>query len=200
MRTRLLLRIAMLALLLNLTGCPRQLVQPYDNRLLDDAETLYRETAAMIDRGIRVSPANDAARAAIAAPETHAGHASQFRPDYASAISTVDVMLLRALASQQSVSPVGERLQTRINSLLDEALPSACAELQADMAALAGPRLTIANLVDLKCLLIRWQAQHEDPTLTRQTLILKQSNWALRKSALFKAVLSIETAERAKSE
>ena len=94
----------------------------------------------------------------------------------------------------------GERLQTRINSLLDETLPSACAELQAEMAEVAASRLTIANLVDLKCLFIRWQAQHNDPGLTQQTGILKRSNWALRRSALFKAVLSIETAERSKAE
>ncbi len=200
MRTTPYLRAATLALFLILAGCTRQLVQPYDARLLDDAEAFYRNAAAMIDYGATVSPANDDARAAIDEPDLHEGHASNFRAHYASAISEVDVMLLRALASQQQISTVGERLQTRINGLLDEALPSACAELQAEMADVATRRLTVANLVDLKCLLIRWQAQHEDPALTRGSFILKRSNWALRKSALFKAVLSIEMAERAKAE
>ena len=88
------------ALILILAGCARQLVQPYDARLLDDAHTLYREASAMIAYGELVSPPDDATRAAIDDPESHDGHATQFRAHYASMLTEVDVMLLRALATQ----------------------------------------------------------------------------------------------------
>jgi hypothetical protein len=180
-----------------IAGCTITLVAPYDEKLVTDTEALFKKASTMIDDGIAKSPRTDAERAAITTPEAHPAHMSQFDGRYNSLGTDADALILRAVARSRDVGPVGEKLQSKINALIEEALPSQCEDIESELGVSA-PSLTVKNFLDLKCLLVRWKAQHADPKLTQDTRILKRSNWELRKSAIFSAALAIERAETSK--
>jgi hypothetical protein len=188
-----------------LAGCTTTLVQPYDDKLFTDTEALFKKASAMIDDGFASSPRTDDERNALKAMAgktgkplaEHPGHVSKFEPRYNELATDSDALILRALSSSFEVGPVGNRLQAKIDRLIEESIPSACPDQDAEFQGLTAS-LTVRNYIDLKCLLTRWKAQHNDSALTESTGILKRTNWELRKSTLFNAILVIQRAEAAK--
>jgi hypothetical protein len=191
------------ALLLHAAGCATTLVQPYDEKLLTDTEALFKRTSAMIDDGIAKSPRTDEERATLRGATgatslaRHPAHAAKFESRYNKLATDADALILRALAHGDGASPRGDALQAKIEKLVVDRLPSACPEADAEFAAMSSS-LTVRNYVDLKCILVKWREQHSDPALTDSTGILKRSNWELRRSTLFAAVLVIQRAEMSK--
>jgi hypothetical protein len=53
----------------------------------------------------------------------------------------------------------------------------------------------VKNFVDLKCVIMRWQARHRDEAIADGTRILKRSDWQGRKRRIFNAILAIRRAE-----
>jgi hypothetical protein len=194
-----LLRLALAAsCALFLASCTVTLVQPYDERLLNDTEEVFKKASALIDAGIASSPTTDGERATISDASEHPGHVSKFSDRYASLSTDADALIVRALAGSRAVDPIGDELQTGIEELIEQALPSACDELQEELA-IRTPSLTVKNYLDLKCIFVRWKAQHADPDFTQHTQVLKKVNWELRRSAVFSAVLAIQSAEMSKA-
>lgn len=189
------------------TGCAVTLVQPYDEKLLADTEALFKKASTVIDDGIAKSPKTENERnhlkAAASTPNSvtplasNPAHFTQFESRYNDLTVDVDALILRSLSKAAEVGPLGQKLQKRIEDLINQAIPSACDDLQSEFGAMTSS-LTVMNYVDLKCLLIRWKAQHGDVTVTNGTGILKKVNWELRKSAVFAATLAIEQAETSK--
>ncbi|MBA4287153.1 MAG: hypothetical protein C0434_16675 [Xanthomonadaceae bacterium] len=182
----------------SLAACVPTLVQPHDPALVAGVESLYATAATMIDDGVAASPRTDAEREAIRPATASAGHFSRFASRYDALIRASDLMILRAMAGGAAIDGTGEKLQGRIEQLIENAIPSVCAELTETFDALGASSLTVRNHVDLKCLLTRWKEQHADPALTRGSLILKRANWESRRASLFRVVLAIQRAELAK--
>jgi hypothetical protein len=180
------------------SGCPTRLVAPYDEKLLTDTEAIFKTAASMIDDGIGNSPNTDSERSGIKEPESHPAHISKFEGRYAALATDADALILSAL-SKNDVDRIGEKLQGQINDLIEKSLPSQCDNIEQELA-ISTNSLTVKNYIDLKCLLVRWKAQHSDPKLTRNTGILKRSNWELRKTAIFSAILAIQKAESSKKQ
>ena len=206
-RLRLRFTSALAFTLIFLSACTVTLVQPYDEKLLTDTESLFKKASAMVDDGQLVSPRTDDDRrkvkAAAILPKdptplvAHPAHASQFAKRYNELQTDADALILRALSKNQGTSPIGERLQLKIEKLIEESIPSNCPETDSEFSNLTAS-LTVKNYVDLKCILVNWKHQHSDPKLTEDTEILKKSNWELRRSTLFASVLAIQSAETAK--
>lgn len=176
-----------------LAGCPITLVQPYDEKLFTDTETFYKEAAGMIDEGMSVSPRTDDERLAIKQPEKSPAHFTAFAPKYHALLNESDALLMRAIAGSGKLDTTGLRINEKIGELIGNQLPSTCEELDREFQN--SPSLTVKNYVDLKCFLVRWRAQHQDPKLTQETLILKKANWEGRKIVMFNAVVAIQKAE-----
>lgn len=195
-------RSRMLAFCLSMTslvGCATTLVQPYDQKLVDDTEAIFKDAAAMIDDGVQVSPMTDEARKAIRNPSGNPAHLSKFEDRYQKLATSTDLLILRALAQSRGVDAIGQRLQDKVSDLVDQQLPSQCEELEREFGA-PGASLTVRNYVDLKCIFVRWHDQHADMVVTEGTQILKKGNWELRKSTVFNAVLAIQRAESSKKQ
>ncbi|EPU3919142.1 hypothetical protein [Aeromonas hydrophila] len=178
-------------------GCAVTFVQPYDEKLLTDTEAIFKKASSMIDEGIANSPKTDNQRGAIKKPESHSAHVSKFEGRYAALSTDADALILRALSKAEEVDRIGQKLQGHINDLVENSLPSQCDDIEKELG-LNTTSLTVKNYIDLKCLIVRWKAQHSDPTLTKGTGILKRTNWELRKSAIFSATLAIQKAETSK--
>jgi hypothetical protein len=178
-------------------GCAVTLAQPYDEKLLTDTEAIFKKASSMIDDGIANSPKTDDERAAIPKPESHPAHASRVEGRYASLSTDADALILRALSKSEEVDRIGQKLQDQINDLVEKSLPSQCDDIEKELG-LATTSLTTKNYIDLKCLIVRWKAQHSDPKLTKNTGILKSTNWELRRSTIFSATLAIQKAETSK--
>lgn len=180
-----------------LSGCAVTVLQPYDEKLIDDTEAIFKNASAIIDDGINVSPKTDAERQAIPNKEAHAGHASKFNAKYDALSTDADALILRALSKSGSIDKLGNDVQKKITDLIDKELPSNCSDIEADLGVTT-ESLTVKNYIDLKCLLIGWKHQHSDDVLTDNAKILKKSNWETRKSTIFSAILAIEKAELSK--
>lgn len=178
-------------------GCAVTLVQPYDEKLLTDTEAIFKKASSMIDDGISNSPKTDEDRSVISKPERHLAHASKFEGRYSELSTDADALILRALSKADDVDRIGQKLQVQIIKLVDESLPSQCDDVEKDLGVIT-TSLTVKNYIDLKCLIVRWKAQHSDPDLTKRTGILKRVNWELRKSTIFSAILAIQKAETSK--
>lgn len=179
------------------SGCAVTLLQPYDEKLLTDTESVFKKASAMIDDGIANSPKTDDERSAIQATADHPAHASKFEARYAALGTDADALILRALSKSQDVDDAGEKLQKKINELVESSLPSQCDDIEGELGV-STSSLTVKNYIDLKCVFVRWKAQHSDAKLTRNTGILKKTNWELRKSAIFSVTLAIQRAETSK--
>jgi hypothetical protein len=195
-----------LGLLLAVGGCAVTLVQPYDEKLITDSESLFKKASAMVDDGFQASPRTDEARAQIRLDSTrpgagplsaHPAHFAQFERRYNEILTDSDALILRSLSKSQEIGTVGIRLQKKIEALIEEAVPTNCPEMDAEFSQMTSS-LTVRNFVDLKCLLAGWKAQHANQRVTQDTSILKQVNWELRRSTLFSAVLAIQSAETSK--
>lgn len=184
-------------LLLFVTACTTRLVQPYNEKLLNDTEAFYKKAATMIEEGKAVSPKTDEERAAINKPSEHPAHISAFDPKYDVLIVDSEALILRAMSGSQEIGTTGKAIQNKINELIEASLPSQCPELQAELGKVS---LTVGNFVDLKCLILKWRADHGDGKLTKGTGILKKANWEGRKVVLFDTILAIQMAEGFKKE
>jgi len=193
------LRVLAASLLLALLpGCAARLVQPYDAQLVDGTEEIFKTASAVIDDGFIASPRTDAERAAIRKPETSDAHFLKFQPRYDALIRQTDLLILRSMAGSNGIDPLGQKLQGKVEQVIESAVPSVCQDLTQTFNDLGATSLTVKNFVDLKCLLSRWKDQHQDPQLTRGSLILKKANWEGRRQSLFEIVLPIERAELSK--
>jgi hypothetical protein len=193
MRVNAAARSAIVALLALLTSaCPATLVQPYDEKLVSDTEAIYKKAATMVNEGEAVSPRTDDVRRQIKEPAKHAGHFSAFAARYDALIVDADALILRGMAGSGGVDKIGRRIQDKIEDLIADAVPSACDDLEQEFK---GATLTVKNYVDLKCILVRWKAQHSSSDETDKTLILKKANWEGRRRIFFNAVLAIQQAE-----
>ena len=178
--------------LLLVTACTLTLVQPYDETLFNDTEAFYKKAAAMIEEGRIVSPTTDDQRAAIAKPAEHPAHISAFESKYDALIVDSEALILRAIAGSQEIDAAGQAIQRKIDEIIEASLPSKCPELEEEVGKVS---LTAKNFVDLKCLILKWRADHGDKELTKGTSILKKANWEARKVVLFNTIMAIQKAE-----
>jgi hypothetical protein len=184
-------------MVLSITGCTTRLVEPYNEKLLNDTEAFYKKAATMIEEGRTASPGTDEQRDAISSPARHPANVSAFESKYSALVVDSETLILGAMAGDKEISSAGTVIQGKINELIEETLPTRCPELRNELGK-AG--LTAANLVDLKCLILTWRGEHGDKTLTRGTGILKKANWEGRKLVLFNTILAIQKAESFKKE
>jgi hypothetical protein len=184
-------------MVLSITGCTTRLVQPYNEKLLNDTEAFYKKAATMIEEGRAVSPKTDEQRDAISSPARHPANVSAFGPKYDALVVDSETLILGAMTGDKEISSAGKAIQGKITELIEETLPTQCPELRTELGKLG---LTAANFADLKCLILKWRAEHGDETLTRGTGILKKANWEGRKVVLFNTILAIQNAESFKKE
>ncbi|BBO70309.1 hypothetical protein DSCA_42390 [Desulfosarcina alkanivorans] len=191
-------RLLLLAFLVSVfsAGCVKTLVAPYDENLVASTEAFYVKAAGIVEEGRSVSPRTDQERAAITNPAAHKGHFSKFEARYSDLIVDAEALILRAMASSDQIDIAGQKLQQKLDELIESNIPSVCAGLS---DAFGQTSLTAGNYIDLKCIVTRWKAQHADPSLTRDTLILKKANWDGRKNLIFNAILAIQKAEAFKN-
>lgn len=180
-------RLASVLPVLMLAACTTTLVQPYDEKLVNDTEQLYKKAAAMVDDGIAKS-----ALEAKGPPASRPGHVSRFDARYRDLATDTDVLILQALAKSDT-SRVGEKLQKKVEELISSNLPSLCEDLTTQFQA-ESSSLTVMNYVDLKCIFMNWQRQHESD----KDGVLSKTTWELRKGTLFNATYAILKAESVK--
>jgi len=183
--------IAAAFILFLLTGCGTVIVQPYNAGLVDKTEAIYRKGAEMILQGWAVSPMTDTQRAAMARMTNNPASYSRFEPLYDELILDSEILILRAMSGSMDIGAAGEKIQTRVEELIEADVPSICPDLQARFSSIS---LTARNYVDLKCLFLRWKQQHKERG------ILKKANWEGRKIALFDVIYAIDRAESFKKE
>lgn len=178
-------------LVLSLSACSVKLVQPFDEKLINDTEAFYKKGAEMIIEGQAASPKTDKDRDSITDPDQNPAHFSKFESKYDALITDSEVLILRAMSSSQEIDSAGQAIQEKIEELIKAAVPTNCPDLQSEFGKLS---LTAQNFVDLKCLILRWKEQH------REKGILKKANWEGRKLTLFNIVFAIQKAESFKKE
>ena len=174
------------------SGCSVKLVQPYDEKLVTDTEAFYKKAARIIEHGRAVSPKTNEERKAISEPSKHPGNFSQFEPKYNDLLIDTEALIMRAMAGSNEIDRTGQKLQAKLEDLIETNIPSVCEGLAEEFGKTS---LTVKNYIDLKCIVSKWKVQHADPRLTRNTMILKKANWEGRKKSIFDAVLAIQKAE-----
>lgn len=184
--------LAAIIIALSSTACTVTLVQPYDQKLFDDTETFYKKAATLVQEGEMLSPRTDAERKNIKEPLKHPAHLSAFAPKYDALIIDSDALILRAMANSATIYIAGNKIQQKLEKLIVDPLPSQCSELEEEFK---NTSLTVKNYVDLKCVLVRWRAQHGDEKLTDNFMMLKKANWEARKPVMFNLILAIQKAE-----
>lgn len=176
--------------LLCLLGCTATtLVQPYDERLLTGSEAFYRNAATIIEHSRAQSPAERP----TTEDNNHPGHIANMDNLYADLLIDANILLLRAMRSSELVDNTGQRLQGKITQYIDSALPSNCDNSADDIRA-EFSSLTVKNFVDLKCLIITWQAQHA----AAPGKVLTQGDWSRRHLSLIRYIVAVQQAEAAK--
>ena len=182
-----------------LIGCTIKLVQPYDEKLLADTDAIFKKASLMIDDGIQVSPTTDDARKLLASKSDNLAKATNFDIRYLGLSTDADALILKALSKSQDIDPAGKVIENKVTNLIEKKLPiEECKAIENDIGN-TYQSLTVKNYIDLKCMFVLWQIQHNDDDLTNKTKILKQINWELRKKSLFSAILAIEKAETSKN-
>ncbi|MBV2130817.1 hypothetical protein [Arsukibacterium indicum] len=180
----------LLACLVSLLGCAAAtLVQPYDEKLLTGSEQFYRKAATIIEHSKMQSPTE---RPTTEDP-SHPGHSANMENLYAELLIDTNILLLRALANSEQVDTSGQLLQSKITRYIDNALPSNCDNSADDIRA-EFSSLTVKNFVDLKCLVVNWQAQHQ----AAPGKVLTQADWSRRHVSLVRFIVAIQQAEVAK--
>lgn len=180
-------------LLLSLSACSIKLVQPFDEKLLNDTDAFYKKGAVMIIEGQNFSPKTDQDRQSIADAvfQQNLAHFSKFESKYDGLIVDSESLILRAMSRSQEIGTAGQSIQKKIEELIGASVPTNCPDLQSEFGKVS---LTAQNYVDLKCLILNWKEQH------RKSGILKKANWEGRKLTLFNIVFAIEKAESFKKE
>ena len=182
---------ASLFLVLSLSACSVKLVQPFDEKLINDTEAFYKKGAEMIMEGQAASPKTDKDRDSISDPDQNPAYFSKFEPKYDALIVDSEALMLRSMSGSREIDSAGQAIQEKIEELIKAAVPTNCPGLQSEFGKLS---LTAQNFVDLKCLILRWKKQH------RERGILKKANWEGRKITLFNIVFAIHKAECFKKE
>ncbi|KRC02302.1 hypothetical protein [Duganella sp. Root198D2] len=180
-------RLACVLPIFSLMACATTLVQPYDEKLVNDTGQLYKKAVAMVEDGIAKSSQD-----AKGPPASRPGHVSRFESRYRDLDTDADLLILEALANSRT-SSVGEKIQSKVDDLISKNLPSTCEELDTEFKR-GSSSLTVKNYVDLKCLLMNWQKQHEED----KDGVLNPLTWELRKRTLFNATYAILKAESVK--
>jgi hypothetical protein len=175
-----------------MSGCTTTLVQPYDDKLFDDTEAVYRKISAVVLEGLLVSPLRDDERQRIASPEKHPGHYLKFEDKYEDLIIETDLLIIRAAANYQAVDAAGVAAQERLGGLIEEKIKTQCPEMQDKFKSVG---LTAGNYLDLQCVILSWRTQHRNPEVTQGTGILKRANWEARSNGVFDIVLAIQKSE-----
>jgi hypothetical protein len=183
--------IATVFFVLSLNACTVKLVQPFDEKLINDTEAFYKKGAEMIIEGQDASPKTDKDRDSIADPDQNPAHFSNFESKYDALIVDSETLILRAMSNSQAINSAGQAIQEKIEELIGAAVPTNCPDLQSEFGKVS---LTAQNFVDLKCLILRWKEQH------REKGIFKNANWEGRKRTLFNIVFAIQKAESFKKE
>ncbi|WP_214001050.1 hypothetical protein [Arsukibacterium sp.] len=164
-------------------------MQPYDERLLTGSEQFYRNAATIIEHSRSQSPLERP----TTEDSTHPGHIANMENLYAELLIDTNILLLRALANSELVDETGQRLQNKVSGYIDNALPSNC-DNSADDVRAEFSSLTVKNFVDLKCLVVTWQAQHE----AAPGKVLTQADWSRRHLSLIRFIVAVQQAEVAK--
>ena len=187
------IQILILALfLLLLNDCTIKLVQSYDEQLIKKTEAFYEKAAGMIEEGLMVSPRTDEERSKITDPINHKGHYSNFEKTYRKLITDSELLIMRALSKSNEIDPLGNKIQSILDSLIETTIPSVCRGLAEEFGTTS---LTVKNYIDLKCIVTKWKDRHADSTFTEGKLIIKRVNWEARKNLLFNAILLIQRTE-----
>lgn len=189
--------LAAITLALLLAACTVKLVQSYDEKLVNDTEAFYKKAALMIAEGKAASPLKNKQRSAIDDPAAHPGHFSRFESKYDALLVDSEALILRGRASSAEIDGAGAAIQEKISKLIEDELPSSCPALRDEIGTVS---LTVANYVDLKCLILTWRERHNDDGFTQSKRILKRANWEARKLHLFNTILVIQEAEGFKKE
>lgn len=169
------LALASALILAVLAGCPLRLVQPYDQKLFDSTEAIYKQGLEMIAEGIA----------------SNTSTYDQFEAKYDKLILETDILLMRALSANQALDAAGQKIQAKVNELIDTTIPSLCPDLKSELSPVS---LTAANYADLKCLLLKWKEDH------RKKVDLKPATWEGRRRTLTQLILAIQKAEYFKKE
>lgn len=181
-------------LIVFISSCSVKLVAPYDEKLVAQTEAFYKNAAAMIDKGIAVSPIDNSSNV-IVSTEQQDGHYKKFEGDYNRLISEAEALVLRALVKADEIDSLGKKLQGNIEAAIETTIPSECKEIASDVGAVS---LKVKNYLDLKCIISNWKEQHASQEVTQNSLVLKRSVWSARKKTIFAAVLFIIKSEEFK--
>lgn len=180
----------LLACLISLLGCTAAtFVQPYDEQLLSGSEQFYRKAATIIEHSRMQSPAERP----TTEERSHPGHIANMENLYAELLIDANILLLRAMANSGQVDASGQRIQSKISQYIDSALPSNCDNSADDIRA-EFSSLTVRNFIDLKCLIVIWQAQHQ----AAPGNVLTQADWSRRHVSLLRYIMAVQQAEIAK--
>jgi hypothetical protein len=180
----------LLACLLSLPGCTTTtLVQPHDEQLLAGSEQFYRKAATIIEHSKLQSPASRP----TTEEHSHPGHIANMDNLYAELIIDTNILLLRAIANSSQLDTSGQRIQSKISQYIDSTLPSNCDNSTDDIRA-EFSSLTVRNFIDLKCLIVTWQAQHE----AAPGKVLTRADWSRRHVSLIRFIMAVQQAEIAK--
>lgn len=178
---------AFLYILLFVAGCSTvKFVQPYDDALVVGVQGFYKSTATFLEEGKQKSPAT---RPDTEDPQ-NSGHVSQYTDGYSRLIIDANSLIIRAMVNSVRIDELGQTMQDKVTSFIDEEMPSLC---MGDDAVFGGDfaSLTVKNFSDLKCLITNWRVQHENaPGKT-----LTSFDWARRHRALLRIVVAIQRAE-----
>lgn len=163
-------------------------VQPYDQALVSGTEAFYKKAGKMIQQAEAVSPDHRAKGTAVNPAATY----DHLKPQYDDLVIDANALIIRAAANANRVDALGQKLQGKLEQLVEKAVPPTknCIELK---DALAGTpmTLTVSNFVDLKCLVAGWDRQQREAP----GQILTKTEWSNRNISLMEAIMAIETAE-----
>lgn len=163
-------RAAFAALAMLLSACAPTLVAPYDQGLVDGLGEVQEGVYVLLDR------------AAAEAPEASF---SDYADEYRALEARLDVLLTRSVVNAEGVDDAGMRAAERVNALLAEAGGE-------DPAAFEGLSLSAAQIVDLRDLLRRTEAQH------RADDARSAGFWEARRAQFTRAVTAAIALERFK--
>ncbi|QHG64931.2 hypothetical protein [Pseudomonas putida] len=172
-----------------LSGCTVTLAQPYDAELYKNTEDFYKNAATLLLKGERASPVSKQQLSTLRAKDArqHPGHFSRFQAEYDELLVESNTLILRALTNAGALSEPGKQLHARVEQSLEEQLGNQCDVLQRDFP---DADLTTRNYVDLKCLVSRWQHEHQQASYQ----VLNKAIWQNRKNTLFDSILAIQAA------
>lgn len=180
------------------SGCTTvTLVQPYDAVLYNNTELFYKKASELIARGVADSPRTNDERKKMSKDtgDQSAGHYNAFKDQYGALVIDVNLLILRALANSSKIDAKAQGIHIKLEEYISKGMSEECKELHKGFIDVS---LTVRNYIDLKCLIEKWDREHQSDEITRSTMILKKANWEGRSKNLFGAILAIQNAEASK--